>query len=113
MVKIMDNDNLNQYDGGGLNNGDRGGNKNGSGSGGPGSGDNNPKKQSIFLLLIAALVTLLCMSYFMRVMTGGTEREITYNEFINMVESGEVENVEIDTDQITIYPKAEDRKSVV
>lgn len=108
MVKIMDNDNLNQYDGGGLNNGDRGGNKNGSGSGGPGSGDNNPKKQSIFLLLIAALVTLLCMSYFMRVMTGGTEREITYNEFINMVESGEVENVEIDTDQITIYPKAEE-----
>lgn len=105
----MDDNNLNQYDGGGYNNGDRGGKNNkGNGSGGPGSGDNNPKKQSIFLLLIAALVTLLCMSYFMRIMTGGTEREITYNEFIKMVENGEVENVEIESDQITIYPKTEE-----
>lgn len=108
----MDDNNLNQYDGGGYNNGNRGGNKNnnGGGSGGPGNGD-SPKKQSIFLLLIAALITLLCMSYFMRVLTGGTNREITYNEFIRMIEDGKVESVQVDTDQITIYPKQEDTET--
>lgn len=104
----MDDNNLNQYDGGGYNNGNRGGNKNNSGgSGGSGNGD-SPKKQSIFLLLIAALITLLCMSYFMKVLTGGTNREITYNEFVKMVEGGKVESVQVDTDQITIYPRQED-----
>ena len=86
----MDENNLNQYDGGGYN-GNRGGqnNNNGNNNGsGPGGNGDDPKRQSIVLLLVAALITLLCMSYFMKVMTGGTEREITYNEFVDMVEAG-------------------------
>lgn len=107
----MDDNNLNQYDGGGYNNnGNRGGNNNSGGSGGSGNGD-SPKKQSIFLLLIAALITLLCMSYFMKVLTGGTNREISYNEFVKMIEEGKVESVQVDTDQITIYPKQEDEST--
>lgn len=102
----MEDNNLNQYDDGGFNNGNRGGNKNNNnGNRGPGGNGDSPKRQSIFLLLIAALITLLCMSYFMKAMTGGTEKEITYNEFIKMVEDGEVESVVVETDQITIYPK--------
>ncbi len=103
----MDNNNLNQYDGGGYN-GNRGGqnNNNGNNNGsGPGGNGEDPKRQSIVLLLVAALITLLCMSYFMKIMTGGTEREITYNDFITMVENGEVKSVEIDTDRINIVPK--------
>ena len=103
----MDENNLNQYDGGGYN-GNRGGqnNNNGNNNGsGPGGNGDDPKRQSIVLLLVAALITLLCMSYFMKVMTGGTEREITYNEFVDMVEAGKVKSVEIETDRINIIPK--------
>lgn len=101
----MDNNNLNQYDGGGYN-GNRGGNNNGNNNGGgPGGNGEDPKRQSIVLLLVAALVTLLCMSYFMKLMTGGTEREVSYNEFMDMVEKGQVKSVEIDTDRISIAPK--------
>lgn len=103
----MDENNLNQYDGGGYN-GNRGGqnNNNGNNNGsGPGGNGDDPKRQSIVLLLVAALITLLCMSYFMKVMTGGTEREITYNEFMDMVEGGKVKSVEIETDRINIIPK--------
>ena len=109
----MDKNNLDQYD----NNGNRGGNQNNNGgpggnggsggNGGPGGSGGNPKKQSILLLIVAALITLVCMSYFMRVLTGGTEQEITYNEFVKMVDEGKVESVKIDTDQITIYPKTD------
>lgn len=105
----MDDNNLNQYDGGGYNNnGNRGGNNNSGGSGGGSGNGDSPKKQSIFLLLVAALITLLCMSYFMKVLTGGTNREISYNEFVKMIEEGKVESVQVDTDQITIYPKQEE-----
>lgn len=101
----MDDNNLNQYDNNGYNNGNRGGNQNNGG--GPGGSGGSPKKQSFLLLVVAALITLVCMSYFMRVLTGGTEREITYNEFMQMLDDGKVESVEIDTDQINIYPKME------
>lgn len=99
----MDNNNLNQYEGNGYNN-NRGGNQNNNGKGGPGSNGEDPKKQSIFLLLAAALITLLCMSYFMKMLAGGSEKEITYNEFMRMVEDGEVDSVQIDTDRIIIIP---------
>ena len=104
----MDENNLNQYDGGGYNNGNRGGNQNNNGDNGPGGNGEDPKKQSIFLLLIATLITLLCMSYFMKALTGNTEREITYNEFIRMVEEGEVKSVQIESDRITIEPVKEE-----
>ncbi len=104
----MDNNNLNQYDGGGYNNGNRGGNQNNNGNKGPGGNGENPKKQSILLLLIASLITLFCMSYFMKAMTGNTEREITYNEFIEMVENGEVDSVQIESDRISIKPKKQE-----
>lgn len=58
----MDNNNLNNYNGGnGFNNGQGGGP--GNGQGGPGGNGQPPKKQNLMLLLVAALVTLVCMSF--------------------------------------------------
>ena len=106
----MDNGNLNQYGNGGNNgSGGNGGRGNGGGRNG-GQGDQNPRRQSLLLLLVAALVTLLCMSYFMKIMNSATNREIPYNEFIGMVEAGQVESVEIGTDQLTILPKQPEEK---
>ncbi|HCT91868.1 MAG TPA: ATP-dependent metallopeptidase HflB, partial [Lachnospiraceae bacterium] len=99
----MDNGNLNQYGEGNGGNNNRGGGNNGNRGGGP--GDQNPRRQSLLLLLVAALVTLLCMSYFMKVMGSATNKEIPYNEFVRMVEDGEVESVEITSDRINIVPK--------
>ena len=98
----MDNGNLNQYGEGNGGNNNRGGN---NGNRGGGQGDQNPRRQSLLLLLVAALVTLLCMSHFMKVMGNATNQEIPYNEFVKMVEDGEVESVEITSDRINIVPK--------
>ena len=108
-------DNLNSYDGGpghGPNgSGGPGGNNNGGGPGGPNGSGNDPRKQSLIMLVIAALVTLLCISVFMKMLTGASNQEITYNAFIQMIESGQVESVTVESDRITIYPKGEKSES--
>ena len=87
-------DNLNQYEGGpnhgpgGPGAGGPGGSNNGNRNGGPGGSD--PRKQSLIMLIVAALVTLLCISMFMKMLTGASNQEITYNAFVKMVEDGEI-----------------------
>ena len=102
-------DNLNSYDGG-PGHGPNGSGGSGGGNGGPGGPNgsgNDPRKQSLIMLVIAALVTLLCISVFMKMLTGASNQEITYNAFIQMVEDGKVESVTVESDRITIYPKGE------
>ena len=67
----------------------------------------NPKKQNIILFVIAALISLLLVSAFMNFMTGSSEREISYNEFIQMLDENKVASVTIDSDRIYIQPKVE------
>jgi cell division protease FtsH len=76
----------------------------GSGGSGGGSGGNNPKKQSIILFLVAAVISLVLINMFFRAMSGASVREIPYNEFIRMLDSGEVASVVIGSDRITITP---------
>lgn len=103
--------NVNPYDNGGSS-GPGGPGNNGGGSNGPGGpnghgGPSGPGKQSLIMLVVAALITLLCISVFMKMMTGATNQEISYNEFIQMMEQGKVKNVTVGSDRITIYPTAE------
>ena len=104
----MDNNQFNQYNnnsgGNGNNNGSSGGNGNGNGR--------DPKKQNLLILLIAALLSLLCISYFMKAFTGATDTEISYNQFISMIEEGQVEKVKIESNQIMIYPKSKQTVSL-
>lgn len=107
-------DNMNQYDnGGGPGAGGPGSNGNSGGPGGPGGNrnGNDPRKQSLIMLVVAALVTLLCISMFMKMLTGATNQEITYNQFVKMVEDGEVKSVSVGSDRIEIYPKKGETKS--
>ena len=103
----MDNGNYNQYGNGNNSGGNRGNGNNGNRGG---QGDKGPQKQNLLLFVVAALITLLCMSYFMKAMNSATNKEIPYNEFIRMVEAGEVESVEITPDQINIQPKQPEKK---
>ncbi len=100
----MDN-NVNNYDGGGNYPG--GGNSNRPGGGnrqGGSGGSEPPKRQSLLFLLIACLVTLLFMSYFMKGLNGASSAEISYDQFVKMVDTGMVSSVYIDSNKITITP---------
>ena len=78
------------------------------------NGNNNNKnqppknKQTLLVLLIASLITLLFLSYIRGMLTDASSQEISYDEFITMVEAGEIESVTVDADQITITPKKQD-----
>ena len=84
----MSENNLNQFDGGSGNGNNGPGNNSGPGNnGGPGK---DPRKQNAIMFVIAALISLLLVSSFVSLITGGSEKELTYNEFIGMVEEGKV-----------------------
>ena len=111
---IMDNG-INNYEGGdnGYQNNGSGGQRPGQGGRQGGNGNNNnsngaPRKQSLLFLLIACLVTLLFMSYFMKAVNGATTQEISYDRFVEMLDKGEVASVFINSDKIEITPKTED-----
>ena len=61
-----------------------------------GGGSNSPRRQNIILLLFAALVTMICMTYFLKAFSGDTNKEITYTEFIKMVDEGKVQKIVIE-----------------
>ncbi len=98
----MDNNNLNEYDNNsqGNRNGSSGGN---NGNGGPGGGK-DPKKQSIITFVVIAVVSLLMVSIFMNILGGSTEKEISYSDFINLLDEGKVAYCEIESDRIIITP---------
>lgn len=109
----MDNNNMNSYNSGpGGGPGGPGGPGNGQGGpGGPGQGD--PRKTSLILLVVAAIVTLLCMTFFMRMFNSATNQEIPFNEFKQMVTEGKVETVTYDDSQIYIRPKSGQNKGIL
>ncbi|MBQ7839445.1 MAG: ATP-dependent zinc metalloprotease FtsH [Lachnospiraceae bacterium] len=102
----MDN-NLNSYNSGP---GNQGGPGNGQGGPGrPGGQGQDPRRTSLILLAIAAVITLFSMSFFMKMINGATNQEITYDEFQQMVVDGEVEQVSWDDEKIYIEPKESGR----
>ncbi len=72
-------------------------------------GNGPQKKQSIFSLLLAVLAVLMAMSFITK-LASASDYEITYSEFVDMVEAGEVESVVISDTQIDITP-VEDKKT--
>ena len=105
----MSENNLNQYDGG-QGNSPSGSNRGNNGQGGPGGSGKDPRKQNIVMYIVAALLSLLLVSLFVNMMTGSSNQEITYNEFIQMLEKGEVDSVIISTDRIYIEREKEGEK---
>ena len=102
----MSENNLNQFDGG-SGNGNNGPGNSGGGPGGNGGPGKDPRKQNIIMFVVAALISLLLVSSFVSLMTGDSEKEVTYNEFIGMLEEGKVEKVIIGSDRVYIQPKTE------
>ncbi len=78
---------------------------NGIGPGG-GNGPGSPKnKSSLLVLLICILATLLIWTLFSNIMEGSTSKEITYDKFIEMLDEGKVQSVELQDGMLTIIPR--------
>ena len=99
----MDNyNNGNQPNGGGNQNG------NGNGNGNNGNGRNNRGGQAFMAYVIVSLVVMMIMSLLMNRFSEMTTEEITYTQFLEMVEEGQVEAVKFDSYQINITPKGDE-----
>lgn len=75
------------------------------------SGNNNKKNnlqgKSIWIFcLVAALFMVIMISYMSKQMTAATTKEVTYTEFLKMIDQKSIKNVELDYDKgkITFYP---------
>lgn len=105
----MDNQGPNNYNnngnnsGGGNNKGNNGGNKGGDG------GKGNRNGQILMAFILISLVTLFVMSMVTNRFNQMSTQEISYSEFLEKVEAGEIESVEIGSYQIDITPKSEEK----
>ncbi len=70
------------------------------------------KKQSWGLVVLTTLLTAMIVFGILEFSSSATTQEISYSEFLAMVDTGKVEEVLIGTDQITITPKSEDSKGL-
>ncbi len=80
---------------------------------GPGNGYNHnnhnksPKGgQTLLIFLIIAVLTLILTGVFNNFRKGMTNQEITYNKFMDMLEKGQVQSVEIESGKYVITPKS-------
>ena len=73
----------------------------------PPQNNGNKNRQSILILLVCILVSLICMSLFSGMLDTSTSKQITYDKFISMLDNGEVKSVVINSDTVDITPKAQ------
>ena len=105
----------NGYGGGGYGSGGPGnngsnGNNNNNGNNGDNNNKNNKNGQMIMVFILVSLVALFIMSMVMNRYTSMSTSEISYSDFLQMVEDGKVESVEFDSYQINITPVSENKK---
>ena len=77
----------------------------------PNKGGGNQKKspknrQSLFMFLMMCSIVMLAWTYFGGNGVNSSSKEITYTEFLDMVEDGTISSVEIEGTQLNITPKA-------
>lgn len=67
--------------------------------------DRGPKfNQTIVILIIAALITFIGISWLNGMIKNATYMEVTYDEFLDMIEAGDVSKVVFEQDRILIEP---------
>ncbi|HWT73621.1 MAG TPA: ATP-dependent zinc metalloprotease FtsH [Mobilitalea sp.] len=71
-----------------------------------------PNRIAIIVILISSLLVWYMLSMAQEKLTNGTMKEITYNEFLNMLNEGSVDSVVAKSDQIIITPKGQENKTI-
>ena len=102
-----DNDeNVERYDDNRRDDRRRGGNGNG-GDDDRGNGSKGPTRQNLVIMLLATVIALVVISYVMNYGSDSATR-ISYNEFVELVEDGKVEEVDVRADRLEIHLKDSD-----
>ncbi|MCI8830484.1 MAG: ATP-dependent zinc metalloprotease FtsH [Lachnospiraceae bacterium] len=71
------------------------------------NGKMSPNGQTILVLVVAALITLMVITLMRDMVTKNSTEELSYTEYVEMVEAGKVEAVLISNSEITVYPQKE------
>ena len=102
----MDNQGPNNYNNGNNNYNNNGGNNGGNGGGNNGGngGRDNHNGQLIMAFVLVSLIVLFIMSMVSNRFSQMSTQEISYSEFLEKVEAGEVKSVEIGSYEIDITP---------
>ena len=74
--------------------------------------NNKNNRQGLSFIIILTLVTTLLVMALYQFQGAGSDQEISYNEFLKMVDDGDVEKVVIQSNQIVITAKPEDGERV-
>ena len=82
---------------------------NNNNNGGNNNSGNNKNGMTIMVFILAALLVLFLTSLLNSCAKDATNKEISYSEFINMVEEDKVESVTFTYSRINITPKKEDK----
>lgn len=72
--------------------------------------DPRQNKQGWIIIIVTTLVTMFLVMSLYQMLQKQTNKEISYSEFLQMVEEGQVEEVVIGSDKLTIKPKSENNQ---
>lgn len=100
--KSMDNYNNNGYDNGYNNNDNRDNNRN----------NKKPKNVNLIIfIIIAAVVTFIGLTLLSNMFKNATYKEISYDQFMQMIDEDKVKKVALEQDRILITPVEEEKQS--
>ena len=71
------------------------------------NGKTPKSNQTITILLIAALITFATVYFMKNALASSSQEELSYNQFIEMVDRGQIESVAVSNSEIEIHPKAD------
>ncbi len=88
-------------------------NNNGTNGNKPGGQEGPKKNPTVIILIVAAVITLLGISLMSSMVENATSKEISYDEFIQLIEKKEVKSVEINNSgKIIITPANSDKAAI-
>ncbi|MDD6563599.1 MAG: ATP-dependent zinc metalloprotease FtsH [Clostridiales bacterium] len=69
-----------------------------------------PTKNPLLIFLVLSIVATIALNFITSLMLSPKKEEISYNEFLKLVDKGKVDEVVFENDKITIYGKADKNK---
>ncbi len=85
-------------------------NQNNQNNGGPGGKKN---RQSLLIIMLGVLGALMIWSFVTNMSSSAAkDEEITYSEFLTMLDNNEVKSVELQSDKLTITPREQKYKNI-
>ncbi len=74
-----------------------------------GGKDEGPGSSRFLVFAVVSIIFLLGISYVLRASSSSSTEEVSYNEFVQMVDEGKVEKVVVNSDRLIIKTKSEEQ----